>query len=297
MEFPEYPKLGANIRALRLSYGETIDELAEAIERSTGSVSSYENMKSIPERDTIIKIAKHYRVTETELLYGDFSGRRSLAKEKINNNERSIDMLNKLFPIICTDTALENKAFQEAYRIHMQFYQAVINQSDLDESFSNEIDRCMELYDKAIDQGIVEGAANRLWFMFVNGTLSVFAPTELIEGTTIFQNKDATFKDFFRHFLPTFFEDDGVPIEERMNEGEKNRIAFVEECEVPIYVEICRLKKTKEYADLGDYYLGLKYLFSFCNNGNTPEMNTAIGADLISSFRVLQNPYAAKFFE
>ena len=67
-------KLGANIKALRLAWKETQDDLAYAIGLDENTnISYYENGKRYPKPDIIFKIAKHYRITEYELMFSDFT--------------------------------------------------------------------------------------------------------------------------------------------------------------------------------------------------------------------------------
>jgi len=55
-----YPNLGKNIRCLRKAFGETQLDLAIAIGASGSNViSQYESGERIPERDYLLKMAKH----------------------------------------------------------------------------------------------------------------------------------------------------------------------------------------------------------------------------------------------
>ena len=59
MEKKTFYKLGANIRGLRKGYGETQLDLAMTIGVEKTAISNYELGERIPERDVLIKIAKH----------------------------------------------------------------------------------------------------------------------------------------------------------------------------------------------------------------------------------------------
>ena len=75
----------------------------------------------------------------------------------------------------------------------------------------------------------------------------------------------------------------------------QQREAFLEEYELPIVLNIYRLKHSKEYAELGDFYMALRYIFGMVRNGNSPELNSTIGYQMMSEFSMLGNIYADKF--
>lgn len=75
----------------------------------------------------------------------------------------------------------------------------------------------------------------------------------------------------------------------------QQREEFLEEYELHIVLNIYRLKHSAEYADLGDFYMALRYIFGMVRNGNSPELNSAIGYQMMSEFSMLGNIYADKF--
>lgn len=55
---------------------------------------------------------------------------------------------------------MQNSYFSEAFRMHKMLYHKIIRE---DMSFSmTDVEKCIELYDKAIEDGIIEARANRL---------------------------------------------------------------------------------------------------------------------------------------
>lgn len=79
MADPNYPYLSSNIKSLRRVYGEEQLDLANAIGLTIPAVSNYERGERIPKRDIIARIAKHYRITEDELLYSDLSNMKNIS--------------------------------------------------------------------------------------------------------------------------------------------------------------------------------------------------------------------------
>jgi hypothetical protein len=68
----------------------------------------------------------------------------------------------------------------------------------------------------------------------------------------------------------------------------------------PIILSLIRtLKQSTEanYRDLADYYIALMYRYDFRTDAYSPEENYAIGAELITIGRIMENPYAKRHFE
>ena len=117
-----YFQLGKNIRGLRKAFGETQDELAMSVNVTKSAISLYERSERVPERDILVRIAQHYRVPISDLLHGNFSKMTNISKIPLNNQKKRTLMIEKMLPIICTQTALENDSFKEAYKIHKRLY-------------------------------------------------------------------------------------------------------------------------------------------------------------------------------
>lgn len=285
-------KLGANIKALRFVWGETQDNLAYALglEENT-NISYYENGKRYPKRDIISKIAKHYRITEYELMYSDFTGSAKLPLSKKQNSESVKKDLSIIFPIKETEEALQNKSFKRACELHKNFYECVTKSVDFIES---DADECIKLYRKAFDEGVLEAAVNYLSLIFLFGySLCILTP-ELCEN---FENRDADITSLSElisyGFLPNFTDNS----QEEYDELNDIRIDFICENNKTILMYINKLKRSKCYAFLGDYYLALRYMFGMVNNNLSVEMNNTIGYEMMITFAAIGNKYARAFIE
>ena len=53
-----------------------------------------------------------------------------------------------------------------------------------------------------------------------------------------------------------------------------------------------KLKLNSIYADLGDYYLAIAYVFDMVCNGMSSEQNCAVGSEMLSVFSLMGNKYA-----
>lgn len=283
-----YPNLGKNIRGLRKSFGETQLDLALAIGAGPTAISQYESGDRMPERDLLFRIAKHYRITENELLHGNFENLKNLTRLPIDDADFSMTMLSKMFPLICTPQALEDPEFKQAFAIHTRMIEALKTGEGFDEGA---IERCMELYKTAGNNGLYEATANHLWWLMFLGFLTGFCTPRLIDNLDVLDTSKITPKDIFGGILPEF--DDAT------NESEfdtsADLAAFLEECEVDIIVDIALLRKSKEFADLGDFYLALRHKFNLLSNTLSAEMNSAVGDELLLTFSIMGNQYCKNF--
>ena len=291
----DYPNLGKNIRGLRKAFGETQLDLAYTIgAKGPNVISQYESGGRIPERDYLTRIAKHYRITEFELLHGDFSNMRNLTSVPVNDPAYGMKMMSKMFPLICSPEALENSHFNEAYRIHTKFIDAFASVENFEEhDIEHDIERCLWLYQEASEEGVIEAVANHLWWLMFLGFLTVYITPRLVENLDSKEMSKITAKDVFDGLLPCFDETDS----EKEFDTNNDRISYLEECEVDMIVDIIRLKRTKEYSDLGDYYLAWRYKFGLLTNTLSMEMNSTVGDELLLSFRLMGNKYCKDFFE
>ena len=73
---------------------------------------------------------------------------------------------------------------------------------------------------------------------------------------------------------------------------QKEKTEFVQENIIDLLVNIALLKNSKTHATLGDFYLALAYIFTLLINDMSPEMNSAIGVEMMHIFDILGNPYA-----
>lgn len=93
-------------------------------------------------------------------------------------------------------------------------------------------------------------------------------------------------KEFFKEGYLTPFDTKDDP------NKQENKKEFWEEYAVDFYVNIRKLKLNLLYADLGDYYLAISYIFDIVCNGMSSEQNSAIGSEMLSVFSLMGNKYA-----
>ena len=73
---PKKPKseIGPILRTCRLNCGLSQKQVANAIGRDRTTIGSWENMRTEPNLDEIIKLAQIYRIDPTEILPGENTG-------------------------------------------------------------------------------------------------------------------------------------------------------------------------------------------------------------------------------
>ena len=104
-------KLGNNIRCLRVAYGETQEQLGDAIGVEKNTVSSYEKGRTEPNKKILSLIAAHYMISVEELLSYDFSG-----MDKITFNQNVFwEQIDVILPVTSSENAIKNEHFKKAY--------------------------------------------------------------------------------------------------------------------------------------------------------------------------------------
>lgn len=286
-----YPNLCNNIKALRKIYCETQEQLAAAIGEKNSAVANYEK-GYYPKRDALIKIAKHYRVTLDELVFGKYPLGDDVPNLSTINSESDCYNATKLFPVISTEKALENINFRKAYERHKQLIELIESGANISE---NEIEKCCNLYVSAGKEGIVEGYANQLWWLMIIGVSLSQLSIEMYRNFDLISRGKKSIEELIkRYFLPSFDEIYSDDINLLVETERKN---YFEKYEVEMLVDIAILKKTKKYASLGDFYLAMRYVYDVVNNGRTPEENSMIGREMLRNLSFVQNEYARAYRE
>ena len=278
-----YYKLGLNILALRKAFGKSQLEMANDLDIKHNTISQYENGVQVPERDILLKIAKYFKITENELIYGDFSQLEKFDVSKLNDKELNKKYFENMFPIICCEDALKNNNFRDAYKYHIQVYNAILENRDFDES---NIKLFIELYKQAYKEDVVEGIANILWWTMLEG-LCISINTPYFNDIIDIYSSLSLEKLFEILFLNT----EDKEYAERNKEYEKERLKYIVDTEKDFLQNISILKHTTKYSELADYYISLRYILGLYNNTLSIELNRTIGFEIYNTFEQLGNKY------
>lgn len=282
----EYLKLGNNIRALRKAFGKSQLEMAMDLNINDSTISQYENAIQPPERDILLKIAKYFKITENELVYGDFSNLGKFDVSVLENKELNKKYFESMLPIICSDEALENDNFKKAYKIHIEFYNSILEEKDVN---VDNVEIFLELYKKAYDEGVVEGIANILWWiMFEGHIVNMDTPyfNDMIDSYPSLNSKQIF------EILHLNAQDDEYYEKNKIYERE--RLEYIAETEKDFMSNIKILKQTIKYSDLADYYIAFRYILGLYDNSLSFELNKTIGYEIANTFGQLGNKYVKK---
>lgn len=278
-------RLGINIRSLRTAYRESQEQLGEAIHVAKNTVSSYETGRTEPDKETLTAIAKHYMISVEVLLHSDL---KSIGKITVDKNAfgKNIEII---LPLASSDRAMQNENFKRAYEAHTAFY-GQLHLLSLD-GFDN-VDVLYDGYMAAAKDNDIktEATANLialwyLWLMLLKTPLTVIKnkPAALRQVVIndekvkkVIENIDSSFEADAKAILSELNEDE---IEEMMSEM------------------LTTVKGSKEWSDLADYYLALRYVWNLVDNDLEWGFNHQTGVEMMWAFATVRNKYAAQFLK
>ena len=276
--------LGKNIRDLRKAHGETQMDLAFALGYdSVSTISMYEGGNRAPDLKTIQEIAGHYGVTLDRLVRAYFSKLSIINTTYSWKNE--ISMLEIMFPIVSSENALKDSYFEKGYNRTVKIQQEIQKGNNV---MRSEFEIALDYYSTALEKTeIIDAAANILWLIFM---LYALLPDEqaLKMGEALLHGKISG-KKFIKNYVLNNNEDSTSS-----NEAKKGYARDLNTCVVTC-IQI--LKESTEYAELGDYYLALRYIIGMIDNDFEQASNKDIGMEMMLSYLSLGNLYALRFVE
>jgi transcriptional regulator with XRE-family HTH domain len=282
-------KTAKNIRSLRMAYGETLMELAYALGlNSPSAISNYEKGIRQPERDLLRKIASHYLITVDELVHSDFS-KFNVISFPFDDKEKMKKVFATMFPIICTDDALDDPLFKKGYEAHMCIYKDIEAENESsDKDFDISIDAYIESYET---NHTLESAANSLWYIFLSGM--ILKNPRMFDGAKKLKKQQIRKADFLKNFYLRNTDDDYIEEDEVEQKDELQE--FLEVSEEEIIKMLRGLKASPKWSDIADYYMAFRYFLCIVNNELSDDMNRAVGGEMMWAIAELGNTYAKKF--
>lgn len=279
-------RLGKNIRSLRVAYGETQEQLGEAIGNfAKNAISYYETGDRQPSKETLRAIAKHYTVSVEELLHSDFTsiGKITVDKDAFGKN---IDII---LPIVSSDRAMQNKSFKKAFEAQEAFY-GQLHLLSLDGIENMDVWHDGYMTAAKDDDIKAEATANLialwyLWMMLLKTPLAVMNNQPAALGQVV--AKDETARKTIENVDPSF-ETDVKAILSELDDHEM---------EEEISEMLTTIKRSKEWSDLADYYLALQYVWNLVDNDLDWGFNQRIGVEMMWAFVSVKNTYATQFLK
>ena len=280
--------INTNIRWLRRLYGETQEELAQAIYVQKNTISQYESGNREPDREKLQAIADHYMVSVNSLVFSDMSWT-STARM---NKSSAQDYIKVMLPAVSSQRAMQNAYFKRAYDAQSDLYdwfsKSTSEQMDVFEVCASCLEDFLEAYED--DDIKVEAAANSIAVIYL--LLLTIKLTVLL-----FKNRPAPFdlleiKDLEARML---FENGDPGLEEELEEIEDD--PMIMELYEMIPEKLIEVKRSKEYSDLADYYMAIQYFCGLADNHLGFAYNQRIGCEMLLTFASVKNPYAIRFLD
>lgn len=272
-------QLGRNIQHLRIIHNETLDELGSIIHCAKSTVKGYENGSRKPDLQTLQLLSAHYNKPVDELLYTDLTGLEIISID-LNSPAHTTELLRVILPLYSSEEAMKNPNFKNGYDLSQRLLEAFSNAEVLSGSV---IARIFEAFVKATDESeSPEAVANLVWSVFV--CWSHIADTNKL---LTLQNKLLSKKLSIKDYISLKDTEDSSIIEKKAG--------FVSYIDGTITEALKALKSKQEWSDLADYYLALRYVVGMVDTDLTTEMNSAVGMQMMLSFRTLGNSYAFTF--
>lgn len=289
--------LAKNIRALRIYYGESQEDLAKILNCKQNAISQYETdsvdneERHIPTSDTLKRLAQHFEITVFELENCDYSsiGKAEQYELFLYNN---IDII---FPIISTDYALSNECFAKAHKLHKTIYKNLKNITNIDLAYSvidantSVLEEAELYYNKALkDKAIEAEAAVNLVSCYCLVILSL----KVFQYACNEQGRSSASISLAKKLHPKF-EKELNDIDVLSTDENKELESLISEFsgEMREYLIVSKSK----YPDLINYYLSLQFILGFADNALDRFFNRRIGTEMMESFKSVGNKYATNY--
>lgn len=273
--------LGRNIQHLRKMHGETLSELGDAVYLGNTTIKNYESGERDPEPQILAALAKYYGKTVDELINTDLT---ELGKQEfaIEGPKAMVELWKVMVPLSSSEKALENTSFKKGYEKCCSILDSF---SKNDPVMGHVISDCFELFTQAVEEDdLPEAAANMMWLLFLNW--SQIMDQSMIDAFTSIvypcKNQPSANKVIMK------------AKSEVSEEVIKKRKAFIDDLDDSAMEILKALKGEQGWADIADYFLGLKYLVGMVDSGLSLEMNEAVGMQMLLSQVQLGTEYAFK---
>ena len=274
-------QFGRNLKYLRKTHNETLEELGNSIYCAKSTVAGYEVGKRMPKPEILKLLATHYNIPIDILLHADLTDSINVSID-CNSPKALTELSETIFPLYSSDEAMENHNFQKGFTLSQKILESSYNGEILP---GNIIGQTFEAYLNAYEESdSPEIIANLLWIIFIWWS-QLQDTNKLLSLQNKMLSKKLSVKDF------TMLREAEDP---SITEKKNNFILDFNK----IIVELLKaLKSEPGWSDLADYYLALRYLAGMVDTELSPEMNAAVGSEMMHSFLELGNRHAFNFYK
>lgn len=279
--------LPSNLKHLRKSYGETQEELANALHLEKSTISQYENGSRKPDEEILKRIAKRYGVTMDLLLYEDLSSVPDMLAYYSNIDSNSLTTA-RLYPIYNLDKRFDTKTIR-AFEAHKRLLFGSSEEKD-----ELDIDLIIEAYDEAYNKFDID--SDEFLVIAVNLlSLYLLLYSSIFNEASVKQVKDFLLKDKkSKKEISSFVLNVVLP---SFNDNEVRTPQFKRDLNEGLLYLIEILKESRKYSKVADYFFALRYMINLVDNDYDYATNQLIGAELINGLSKLNNPYAKQFIQ
>ena len=297
-------KTGTNIRTLREAFGETQLDLAAGLGfDSPAAVSMYESGSRGQNRVEVLeRIAWHYRITLDELLHKDYSSLQTIIN-RIGKNlfvpkspdavsiEKIRDLLQLLFPMVCSDNALKEPYFRQAYGNHMDaITEFPWSTSDLNRACR----RCCSYYRASLETiHTPESAVNILWWTTLQDTGSLYP--DLIPALSKLCRSEISWMELVRR---SWLRDE-LSSELQPDNPKSSPLPSSDTYSIGISRDFLlrTLYYTEKWHQLAEYYQALRYVLGITCSETDSAANMAAGRSMMVSLSQMGNQYAINLMD
>ena len=279
--------LATNLKHLRKSYGETQEELANALYLEKSTISQYENGSRKPDEEILKRIAKRYGVTMDLLLYEDLSSVPDMLAYYSNIDSNSLTTA-RLYPIYNLDKRFDTKTIR-AFEAHKRLLFGSSEEKD-----ELDIDLIIEAYDEAYNKFDID--SDEFLVIAVNLlSLYLLLYSFIFNEASVKQVKDFLLKDKkSKKEISSFVLNVVLP---SFNDNEVRTPQFKRDLNEGLLYLIEILKESRKYSKVADYFFALRYIINLVDNDYDYATNQLIGTELINGLSKLNNPYAKQFIQ
>lgn len=274
--------LGKNIQFMRKLYGETLDELGDVLKLARNTVKGYESGRSEPNLETLVELSKHYGRTVDEMLNVKLYELEGIDSKRIVDMDEMLGVFLHQLPLVESKEANENGYFLKGMLVVKEMLNSFYSGEDVKGTV---ITDATDFFGEALKEEIYEAGANMLWCIFFLWTQQYTDLKSLQKLKKRLYLKQVDWKEMIYE----------IKKDEKKSTNKKH--AFIADFDETINGLIGILKSMNQWANLGDFYLALRYRLGMIDTGCSNEMNKAVGTQMMISYALLGNQYALDFLK